>query len=121
MRTFQLAILAAVCLGWAVDNAKSTEIENTDIRSLLDNNLKCVDLSDLKGEYLVCWSESAPYDGGPKIIYGRTRDFKTVVPDPRGYANWPAGDGLISPWREGQHLYLFVGQNLHVMTLPVSK
>lgn len=73
------------------------------------------------GEYLVCWSESASYDSGPKIIYGRTTDFRTVVPDPRGYANWPAGDGLISPWREGDRLYLFAGGNLHVMKLPVAK
>ena len=34
-----------------------------------------------KGEYLLCWSESQPYDGGPEVIYGRTRDFRTVVRD----------------------------------------
>jgi hypothetical protein len=72
------------------------------------------------GEYLLCWSESNPYDGGPKIIYGRTRDFRSVERDERGYANWPMADGLISPWREGRQLYLFAGKHLHVMDLPVS-
>lgn len=70
-----------------------------------------------QGEYLLCWSESAPYDGGPKIIYGRTKDFRSVVRDPRGYANWPAADGLISPWRVGNRLYLFAGKHVHVMEL----
>jgi len=32
---------------------------------------------------------------------GRTRDFRSVVRGPRGYAKWRIGDGLISPWREG--------------------
>lgn len=73
------------------------------------------------GEYLLCWSESVPYDGGSQIIYGRTRDFRTVVRDARGYARWPISDGLISPWREGRHLYLFAGKYLHVMDLPVSE
>lgn len=72
------------------------------------------------GEYLLCWSESAPYDGGSRIIYGRTRDFRMVARDARGYARWPIGDGLISPWREGGNLYLFAGKYVHVMTLPVS-
>ncbi len=72
------------------------------------------------GEYLVCWSESSPYDGGPKVIYGRTKDFRKVVRDPRGYANWPMADGLVSPWRQGNRLYLFAGKHLHVMNLPVS-
>jgi hypothetical protein len=72
------------------------------------------------GEYLLCWSESNPYDGGPRVIYGRTRDFRNVTRDERGYANWPMADGLISPWREGNQLYLFAGKHLHVMDLPVS-
>ena len=74
-----------------------------------------------KGEYLLCWSESTPYDGAPKVIYGRTRDFRTVLRDPRGYASWPMADGLISPWREGSQLYLFAGKHLHVMNLPVAQ
>jgi hypothetical protein len=74
-----------------------------------------------RGEYLLCWSESAPYDGGPRIVYGRTRDFRSVVRDARGYANWPAADGLISPWREGDRLYLFAGKHLHAMELPVAE
>ncbi len=73
------------------------------------------------GEYLLCWSESASYDGGPKIIYGRTKDFRTVVRDTRGYARWTMADGLISPWREGNQLYLFAGKYLHVVNLPVSE
>jgi len=74
-----------------------------------------------KGEYLLCWSESQPYDGGPEVIYGRTRDFRTVVRDPRGYAHWQMGDGLVNPWREGDRLYLFAGRFVHVMNLPVRK
>jgi hypothetical protein len=74
-----------------------------------------------KGEYLLCWSESQPYDGGPKVVYGRTRDFRTVVRDPRGYARWQMGDGLVSPWREGDRLYLFAGRFVHVMNLPVRE
>lgn len=72
------------------------------------------------GAYLLCWSESLPYDSGPRVIYGRTRDFKTVVRDPRGYARWPMADGLITPWREGDKLYLFAGTQVHVMDLNVS-
>jgi hypothetical protein len=74
-----------------------------------------------KGEYLLCWSESQPYDADQKIIYGRTRDFRTVVRDPRGYAHWQMGDGLVSPWREGNRLYLFAGRFVHVMNLPVRE
>ncbi len=69
------------------------------------------------GEYLLCWSESSPYDGGPRVIYGRTKDFRTVVRDARGYASWPMADGLVSPWREGSRLYLFAGKYFHVMEL----
>ena len=29
-------------------------------------------------------------------------------------------DGLITPWREGDKLYLFAGTQIHVMDLPVS-
>jgi hypothetical protein len=72
------------------------------------------------GEYLLVWSESLPFDADPKIMYGRTRDVRNVTRDPRGYARWPAGDGLISPWRQGDRLYLFAGKHVHVMHLPVS-
>ena len=30
-------------------------------------------------------------------------------------------DGLITPWREGDKLYLFAGPQIHVMDLPVSR
>ena len=72
------------------------------------------------GDYLVCWSESQPYDAGLKVRYGRTRDFRTFVRDSRGYGNWSPADGLVSPWREGNRLYLFAGKFLHVMDLPVT-
>jgi hypothetical protein len=62
-----------------------------------------------------------PYDADQKIIDGRTRDFHTVDRDPRGYAQWQMGDGLISPWREGNRLYLFAGRSVHVMDLPVRE
>ena len=65
--------------------------------------------------------KALPYDGGPKVIYGRTKDFRNVDRDPRGYANWPMGDGLVSPWREGNRLYLFAGKQLHVMELPIEE
>ena len=29
------------------------------------------------------------------------------------------GDGLVSPWREGDRLYLFAGRFVDVMNLPV--
>ena len=70
------------------------------------------------GEYLLCWSESHPYDGGLQPIYGHTRDFKTVSRDPRGFAHWNAADGLITAWREADKLYLFAGCHVHVMNLP---
>ena len=72
------------------------------------------------GRYLLCWSESEPYGKGPRIIYGYTKDFKTIRRDRRGYAHWPMADGLISPWREGDKLYLFAGAQLYVMRLPIS-
>jgi hypothetical protein len=72
------------------------------------------------GEYLLCWSESQPYDGGATPIYGRTRDFKRVVRDPRGYARWPTPDGLVTAWREKDKLYLFAGKHVHLMRLPVA-
>ena len=68
-------------------------------------------------EYLLCWSESRQYDDEIRVMYGRTKDFRTIVRDPRGYARWPIGDGLISPWREGNRLYLFAGKFLHQMVL----
>ena len=68
------------------------------------------------GEYLVAWSEHS----NPHIIYSKTMDFKTFTRDPRGYANWGTGDGgLVTPWREGNQLYLFSGKYLHTMNLTV--
>ncbi|MEM2960703.1 MAG: hypothetical protein QXU67_03770, partial [Candidatus Bathyarchaeia archaeon] len=66
------------------------------------------------GEYLVVW------DTGP-VYYGYTRDFKTIVLDPRNPAKWqqsPGGRGLVSPWREGNKLYLFTGRYVQIMELP---
>ena len=79
------------------------------------------------GEYLVVWGR-INWGGGRKtveekqIFYGKTRDFKTIEPDPRGPARWSSLDrnDLLSPWREGNKLYLFGGKHIHVMELPVS-
>jgi len=68
-------------------------------------------------EYLVAWSEHSD----PNIIYGKTTDFKTFERDPRGYASWGVGeDGIVSAWREEDRLYLFAGEFVHEMLLPVS-
>jgi len=66
--------------------------------------------------YLVAWAEHP----NPHIIYSTTTDFKTFQRDPRGYAKFGGADGLVSPWREGNKLYLFAGKHVHVMVLPVS-
>lgn len=47
--------------------------------------------------------------------------FRTVALDLRGYERWQMGDGLVSPWREGDRLYLFAGRFVHVMDLPVRE
>ncbi|MBX0311556.1 MAG: hypothetical protein JHC31_07220 [Sulfurihydrogenibium sp.] len=71
-------------------------------------------------EYLLCWSESRYYDKDPRIIYGKTSDFKHIKRDKRGYAKFiPKYDGIITPWREGKYLYLFTGKELLTMELPV--
>jgi len=70
--------------------------------------------------YLVCWSESQPYDSALRAVYGRTRDFRSFIRSPAGYARWSPGDGLVSPWREGSTLYLFSGKFVHLLDLPVS-
>ena len=66
-------------------------------------------------KYLVAWSEHSE----PHVIYSTTTDFKTFQRDPRGYARWKGPDGLVSPWREGNRLYLFAGKHLHEIALPV--
>ena len=72
-------------------------------------------------KYLLVWGESPAEADAPKITYGFTTDFIHVQRDPRGHADWgPVSDGLISPWREGDKLYLFSGKHVHVMILPVS-
>ena len=72
-------------------------------------------------KYLLVWGESPAEADAPKVTYGYTTDFARVQRDPRGYANWEiAADGPISPWREGNRLYLFSGKHVQVMTLPVS-
>ena len=74
-----------------------------------------------KRKYLLVWTESPAAGDVPQPCYGYTTDFIKVVRDPRGHAKWPAGDGLISAWREGPRLYLFAGKDLHIMKLPVSR
>jgi len=56
----------------------------------------------------------------PNVVYGYTTDFVNIRCDPRGFASWKPGDGLVSPWREGNKLYLFAEKYLHVMDLPVQ-
>ena len=73
-----------------------------------------------KRKYLLVWTESPAAGDVPQPRYGYTTDFIKVVRDPRGHARWPAGDGLLSPWREGNRLYIFAGKNLHIMKLPTS-
>ncbi len=74
-----------------------------------------------KDEYLLAWGESPADADVPKVTYGYTTDFITIQRDPRGYADLgDVSDGQISPWREGNKLYLFTGKHLHVMILPVS-
>ena len=67
-------------------------------------------------KYLVAWSEHPE----PHVIYSTTTDFKSFKRDPRGYAKWKGPDGLVSPWREGNRLYLFAGKHLHEIALPVA-
>ncbi|MFP6737713.1 MAG: hypothetical protein VCD34_03115 [Planctomycetota bacterium] len=74
-----------------------------------------------KRKYLLVWTESPAAGDVPQPRYGYTTDFIKVVRDPRGHAKWPAGDGLISPWREGNRLYLFTGKDLHIMKLSGSR
>ena len=71
-------------------------------------------------QYLLVWGESPKSPDIPKVMYGYTTDFVHVKRDPRGYAKWTGGDGLISPWREKNKLYLFAGKQVHVIILPVS-
>lgn len=66
------------------------------------------------------WTESVFGADVPKVRYGYATDFVGITRDRRGFAKWPAGDGFISPWREGDQLYLFTGKQLHVMKLPVE-
>jgi hypothetical protein len=67
-------------------------------------------------EYLVAWAEHS----NPHIIYSKTTDFKTFQRDSRGYANWGIGQGgRVSAWREGDRLYLFTGNSVHEMVLPL--
>ena len=71
-----------------------------------------------KPAYLVVWGESPAEADCPKVMYGYTTDFVTVRRDHRGYARWaPASDGPITPWREGNRLYLFSGKQLYTMDL----
>lgn len=75
------------------------------------------------GEYLACWSEkTVPFHPEVRVMYGKTADFKTLERDVRGYASWPPAvdlDGLISPWRAGDRLFLFAGKYIQMIELPV--
>ena len=74
-----------------------------------------------KSDYLVVWSESPPDNDVPKVVYGYTNDFLEIRRDARGYASWPVvSDGPVSPWREGNRLYLFSGKHVQVMILPTA-
>ncbi len=73
-----------------------------------------------KHKFLVVWTESVFGADVPRVRYGYTTDFVGITRDRRGFAKWSAGDGFISPWREGDQLYLFTGKQLHVMKLPVG-
>lgn len=77
--------------------------------------------SESTGEdtYLVAWQESHPFDGDPRLIFGKTTDFKTIRRDPRGHVRWEGSDGAISAWREGKYLYLFSGKQFHRLELPL--
>jgi hypothetical protein len=72
------------------------------------------------GEYLVVWSDCESGASDMKVNYSRTRDFRTITRDSRGYAKWTLGDNIITPVREGNKLYLFGGTRAAVMTLPVT-
>jgi hypothetical protein len=74
-----------------------------------------------KDKYLVVWAESRKGADVPKMRYGYTTDFIKIIPDRRGFAKWPGGDGLISTWRVDDKLYLFAAKYLHVMKLPVFR
>ena len=65
------------------------------------------------GAYLVVWADRST------VHYGRTMDFKTIRWDPRGPARWQGG--LISPWRDGDNLYLFCGERIYTMKLSVAE
>ena len=67
-------------------------------------------------KYLVAWSEHS----NPHVIYSTTTNFKIFKRDARGYAKWQGPDGLVSPWREGNRLYLFAGKHLHEIALPLK-
>ncbi len=80
------------------------------------------------GEYLVVWGKISWGDARKtieekQILYGTTKDFKTIVPDARGPARWISLDrgDVLSPWREGNRLYLFGGKYVHVIELPVKR
>ena len=65
-----------------------------------------------KDEYMVVWCDKN------SVQYGKTMDFKTIIRDPRGPARWKGA--LMSPWRDGDKLYLFCGKSIHTMKLPVA-
>ena len=72
-------------------------------------------------EYLLVWTESPAAGDVPEPHYGYTTDFVKIRRDRRGYAKWPAGDGQIRAWREGNRLYLFTEKHVHTMRLRVAK
>ena len=72
-------------------------------------------------EYLVVWTESPAAGDVPQPRYGYTTDFVRIRRDRRGYAGWPAGDGHIRAWREGNRLYLFTDKYVHTLKLRVAR
>jgi hypothetical protein len=53
-------------------------------------------------------------------IFSSPTDLKTFQCRARGFANWKGPDGLVSPWREGNRLYLFSAKHLHEIALMVA-
>jgi hypothetical protein len=53
-------------------------------------------------------------------IFSSPTDLKTFQCRARGFANWKGPDGLVSPWREGNRLYLFSAKHLHEIALLVA-
>ena len=91
----------------------------------LESGIGCAVAESIEGPYVkrypLCWSESQPYDADQKIIYGRTRDFRTVGARPPWRPASADGRWAGQPRAEGERLYLFAGRFVHVLDLPVRE